>query len=78
MLADTLEDYLYLLYLDLSHNRIEGARGGSALARIIARNVLPRGGVENLQNVTVAHNRLGTAGFAALLQVLLILHPERV
>lgn len=76
-LADTLDHYYYLLHLDLSHNRIEGLRGGTAIARIIARNVEPQGGVRNLRNLSVAHNKLESAGFGAILSVLVIANPEK-
>ena len=39
LLADALETYPYLLELDLSQNRIEGAHGGQSLARIIMRRM---------------------------------------
>ena len=37
MLADSLQDYLYLLHLDLSQNRLEGTRGGAVVSRILTR-----------------------------------------
>ena len=73
ILADALEDYLYLLHLDLSKNRLEGAKGGAAIARIIMRKIVPRGGVQIL-NLNVAYNKLGNLGFGAIVHVLL--HPE--
>jgi Ran GTPase-activating protein (RanGAP) involved in mRNA processing and transport len=73
VLAESLEDYLHLLHLDLSYNRIEGARGGTAIARIIMRRVVSRGGMQ-LQNLNLAHNKLGNSGFAAIVHVLL--HPQ--
>ena len=46
MLADSFEDYLYLSHLDLSQNRIQGTRGGAAIARMLARKPHLRGGQE--------------------------------
>ena len=48
MLADSFQDYLYLLHLDLSQNRIEGTRGGAAIARILGRKPHLSGG-QNIQ-----------------------------
>ena len=55
--------------LDLSENRIEGARGGQAIARIIKRQNEKYGG-QNLQVLTMGHNKLGSAGFLFVAQAL--------
>ena len=69
-IAASLQDYYFLLELDLSENRIEGARGGSAIARIIGRKIHKRGG-EMLQKVNLSNNKLGNFGFAEVMQELL-------
>ena len=37
ILAEALEDYYFLTDLDLSQNRLEGARGGNAIGKILNR-----------------------------------------
>lgn len=71
MLADSLEDYLYLLHLDLSENRLEGMRGGILINRILARKCRKRGG-QDLEYLNLANNNLGQDGFAAITHQLIL------
>ena len=64
-IAESLEDNLFIRHIDLAENRLEGARAGYALARIIKRSNEKFGG-ENLQTVILAHNKLGPSGFHAI------------
>ena len=57
LLADSLQDYLYLLSLDLSHNRLEGARAGIAIAKILSRKCLVRGG-RDLSDLNLSYNKI--------------------
>ena len=65
MFADSLQDYLYLLHIDLSQNRLEGTRGGAAINRILGRRCKDFGGVD-LEHLDLANNKLGNGGFAAI------------
>ena len=70
ILADSFEDYLYLLHLDLSQNRIEGTRGGAAITRILARKPHLKGGQEIL-HLNISNNKLGSGGLATIVQYLI-------
>jgi len=65
LIADSLDNYMYLLSLDLSQNRIEGTRGGQAIAKIIGRHISKKGGVD-IESINLSHNKLGDGGFCAI------------
>ena len=69
-IAEALEDNLFVTHLDFAMNRIEGSRGGQALAKILMRQNQIKGG-ENIQDIVLAHNRLGPSGFQILSVALL-------
>lgn len=62
-----------ILTIDLSHNRLEGARAGHAIAKILSRRMIVHGG-EDLREINLFNNRLGDSGFSAINNELL--HPE--
>ena len=70
LISDGLQDYMFLTHLDLSYNRVSGSRGGTAIARIISRNMEEKGGL-NLDYLNVSNNRLGEYGFTNILSELL-------
>ena len=65
-LAEGLSDYLFLHTLDLAFNRVEGAAGGRAAAKLIGRRPERLGGIP-LTKLDLSHNTLGDEGFAAIL-----------
>ena len=74
LLAASLQDYMYLLHLDLSHNRIEGQRGGAAIASIISRVTTKENGRTALKHLNLAYNNLGTSGFLAMNEEVLLVN----
>ena len=70
-LADALQEYYQLLHLDLAQNRIEGTRGGAAIAKILSRSMKKRGG-EDLIYLDLARNALSDGGFAAINHQILV------
>ena len=56
--------------MDLSHNRLEGSKGGAAISRIISRGMNRKGGSE-IQVLNLSYNKLGDMGFAAITHELL-------
>ena len=65
LLADSLQEYIYLIYLDLSQNRLEGARGGTVITRLLSRHCASRGGFD-IQHINLANNKLGSGGFSTI------------
>ncbi len=70
LIAEALENYLYLLHLDLAENRLEGARGGNAIAQILRRKMTERGGV-NIESIILSRNKIGDKGATAIVTELL-------
>ena len=70
LLADSIQDYLYLLKLDISHNRLEGVRAGAAIARILSRKCLVRGG-RDISDLNLSYNKIQETGFACIVHELL-------
>ena len=56
LLAESLQSNPLIQELDLSHNRIEGARGGQAIASIIARRL--GDDAEEVTVINLSHNNL--------------------
>ena len=70
LLAEALHDYKYLTEIDLSHNRLEGSKGGGAISKLIARGMNRKGG-DDLKLLNLSHNKLGDFGCAAIINELL-------
>ena len=77
LLASSLQDYLYLLHLDLSSNMLEGPRGGTVVSRILSRKCYLRGG-QDIEYLNLANNKLGSGGFAAITQQLIVNNYENL
>ena len=71
VIVDALQDYLFLIQLDLSHNRLEGTRGGAVISRMFTRQCQQRGGQE-LEHLNLSNNKLGSGGFAAITHQLIV------
>ena len=69
-IAEALEENIFITHLDFAQNRIEGYRGGQAIAKILARQNQSRGG-ENIKDIILAHNRIGPSGFHTISVALL-------
>ena len=70
LLAEALHDYKYLTEIDVSHNRLEGNKGGAAVSKMIARG-MNRRGADDLRLINLSHNKLGDFGCAAIINELL-------
>ena len=70
LLAEALHDYKYLTEIDLSHNRLEGGRGGQAISKMINRGMNRKGG-EEIKTLNLSYNKLGDLGCAAIITELL-------
>lgn len=70
-LAESLKEYIHLLHLDLSSNRIEGSRGGEIIASILARRCTKARG-SDLEFLNLANNRLQSGGFSEITHQLTI------
>ena len=62
-------NYKFLHTLDLSFNRVEGAAGGRAIAKLIGRRPERSGGIA-LTKLDLSHNQLGSEGLAPILEQL--------
>ena len=71
LLAESLQDYIHLLYVDLSQNRLEGVRGGTVITHLLSRNCASRGG-SDIQHINLANNKLGSGGFSTITTHLII------
>ena len=69
LFAEALQDYHHLTEIDLSFNRIEGARGGAAISSIINRG-MNRHGACDLEELNLSNNKLGDLGFASIVNEL--------
>ena len=68
-LVEALDHYLYLHTLDLSYNKIEGAFGGKAIAKLLERSPESHGGIA-LKDLNLSHNKVGNIGFSIILESL--------
>ena len=66
LLAEALHDYKYLTEIDVSHNRLEGTKGGAAVSKMISRGMNRKGG-DDLKLLNLSHNKLGNFGCAAVI-----------